>query len=423
MPVVRPLRALHYGFDQLHLLPELVSPAVRGEPEDRTIVGGVHPLCIRQLIRGERGVLAPDDAPVFTHAAHLLRRWKERGILVRDPRPALYVYEQQQGELARRGFVGLVRLAPLGEGLVLPHEVTGGPSTERLHAQLRVTATQLSLVMAIVPDDDGRLAGYLARRRGRPILRGEDGQGAFNRVWRDEDPAAQLDLLAAVADQPAVIADGHHRYCAALSYQAEVRAARRGRRRERPCDYVMMLLVPAGDPGLRCEPAHRVCPKLQAGAERLLARLPDRFEVTDLGSEEALFSFLASDEGVRFGLVRPGRRQGLRLRDAGGLLDVLPAPLRRIDAAIAAELLMGRLEGSVGATGASGSAWAHNQTSGKEVAARAFAGAIDLAFLLRPTPPARVLEVALAGELMPPKSTNFVPKPTKGLLMNSLVSF
>lgn len=422
MPVVRPLRALHYGHDHLHLLPELVSPAVRGEPEDRTVVGDVHPLCVRQLVRGERGTEATDEAPPFTHAARLLRGWKERGVLVRDPRPSLYVYEQELDGSARRGLVALVRLTPLEGGLVRPHELMVGRSTERLHAQLNATATQLSLVMAMVPDEDGSLAGYLGQRRGRPGLRTDDGQGATNRVWRDGDPAAQLELLTALAEQPAVIADGHHRYAAALRYQQQTASGGR-RRRERPADYLMMLLVPASDPGLRCEAAHRVCPKLPERAVALLGSLTDRFDVTPLATEQALLDFLANDDGVRFGLVRPGLRRGLRLRSDRDLVELLPEPLQRVDAAVAAELILGPLGESARLCGASGSPWAHNRTSGRQVAASAFAGQVDLALLLRPTPPTRVLEVALAGELMPPKSTNFVPKPTKGLLMNSLLTF
>ena len=50
-------------------------------------------------------------------------------------------------------------------------------------------------------------------------------------------------------------------------------------------------------------------------------------------------------------------------------------------------------------------------------------GEVEAAFLLRPVPNEQIVSVAEAGLLMPAKSTNFQPKPIKGLLMNSLVSF
>jgi uncharacterized protein (DUF1015 family) len=91
-----------------------------------------------------------------------------------------------------------------------------------------------------------------------------------------------------------------------------------------------------------------------------------------------------------------------------------------VDAAILQALVLDRLQA---ADGASGSPWGHNISSGAEIAARAAAGDIELAFLMRPTPPAQVMQVAQAGGLMPPKSTNFAPKPAKGLLIASLKSF
>ncbi|MEE2828545.1 MAG: DUF1015 family protein, partial [Myxococcota bacterium] len=161
MPVLRPLRALHYGPDHWEVLDELVSPATRGEPEDRRQVGEVHPLCIRQLIRGERGDLAEAGEALFTHAGRLLARWKEQGVLVRDPRPSFYPLQQTHGALSRRGLVCLVRLSPLEEGVILAHEETAGSSTAILEQQLAMTRCQLSPILAVLPDESGALAEFL----------------------------------------------------------------------------------------------------------------------------------------------------------------------------------------------------------------------------------------------------------------------
>ena len=424
MPIVRPLRALRYGTDHAELLDRLISPATSGEPTDRSVVGDVHPLNVRQLVRGERGPLASADEPPFTHAARLARRWKEDGVLARDPRPSLYTYEQTADGVTRRGMVGLVRLSPWGDRIIRPHERTGGGSTARLLDQLAATRTQLSLVMAVVPDRSGALADFLAIRGGRPVAAVTDGDGRHNRIWRSEDPSAQLAVLDGLKDEPAVIADGHHRYEAALRYQAS-RAAHGRQRRDHPYDYVMMMLVPTSEEGLRCAPAHRVSPALSEEAVARIDRLSDHFEIGSVESDPALSEFLADPTGIRFGLVRRDRRQTLLLRadlDHEALLAGLPAPLRTVDAAVLDHLVLSKLEGAV-ASGASGSTWAHNCSSAADVTARALAGEIDLAILLRPTTPAQILQVAEAGEVMPPKSTNFTPKPAKGLLMNSLVSF
>ena len=44
-------------------------------------------------------------------------------------------------------------------------------------------------------------------------------------VWRVDDPGTCAAIAAAVAEQPVVVADGHHRYETSLAYQAEREAA------------------------------------------------------------------------------------------------------------------------------------------------------------------------------------------------------
>ena len=57
---------------------------------------------------------------------------------------------------------------------------------------------------------------------------------------------------------------------------------------------------------------------------------------------------------------------------------------------------------------------------GKETGAGGGAGFAQLAVIVRPTPLEAVKEICLAGELMPQKSTFFLPKLATGLAMNPL---
>ena len=78
-------------------------------------------------------------------AARDLYGWLASGVLVRDPEPALYAYEQSlpasgadtpgpggsvvsRWEVVQRGLIGALRLVPAGSPSVLPHEdVMPGP--------------------------------------------------------------------------------------------------------------------------------------------------------------------------------------------------------------------------------------------------------------------------------------------------------
>jgi|GEM_PF-1533280 len=435
VPILRPLRALRYGRDLLPFLDELISPAVKGEPENRTVVGDVHPYNVRHLVRGDRGPLARADEPPFTHAARLIAGWKEDGVVTRDARPALYIYGQRFGGVERRGIVGLVRLDRDGHARLLPHEESRGHSTLTLQAQLAATQCQFSLVMAVVPDRSGALSEYLATHPGDNDVEVHDGHGVQNRIWRDEDPAHHMHLTQALMDEPAVIADGHHRVEAALLHQAAL-AGGQPVTRERPYDYVMTLLVPQSQAELVSRPTHRVCERLGPAGQEFLAGLTDCFVHEPL-SQDGIEAFFTGD-GVRFVLARKGELTGLRMQQDGPrvreALASLPDALRAVEPAVLGAVVLDPLAlaeagagwaGAGGDTGGAGSnsSFSHNRASAGDVLARALAGDVDAAFLLRPVPNHQVVSVAEAGELMPPKSTNFHPKPVKGLLMNSLVSF
>jgi uncharacterized protein (DUF1015 family) len=391
-------------------------------------IGDVSPNNIRQLVRGDFGELAAPGEPRFTHAANLLSRWKTDGVLVRDPRPSFYVTEERWEGGIRRGLVALVRLSALDDGQVLPHEATAGRSEETLAAQLQVTNTQLSLVMSMVSDSSGALGRFLSEERGDPDYWTTDGAGLKTGIWHEADPSLQLDLIEALRDEVAVIADGHHRYRAALARQAGGDGCAPPSSRETPADYVMMMLVPASGEGLHCSSTHRVCAVLGPTARRALADAAPLFDEHPLADASALRDFMLSDDGHRYGKVIDGKISGLRVRPDTAI--DLPFPLSTVDSAVLAHLLVDGLEaavaegwGDMSTSGSSGSPFSHNHSSPGDILAEALRGELDLALFLRPPTAAQVFAVATAGQRLPPKSTNFTPKPTKGLLMASLRSF
>ncbi len=428
MPILRPIRPLRYGFDQLDALPDLISPARRGEPVDRRLVGDVAPHNVRRLVRGARGPGEPADAPPFGHAARLLRAWKEEGVIVREPRPAFYAYEQRVGDASYRGAVCLVRLSPYAGTEVRPHERTNRTGAEdELTAQLGALRTQLSMVMGFVPDRGGALRDFLDRDE-PPWLTVEDGRGVLNRLWREQDPAVHVALADALRDELAVIADGHHRYAAALRHQAAM-AVDGPVTRERPYDYVMMMLRPTAGGAARAW-THRVFERLGAGATDALEAALGGFDVLYDGPDLDALDRLDGDEAGRFGVVTRERVRVVRVSDAaraGEAVAALPSALRDVDAALLAALLLDPVAEAAAwdsaADSRSGHRFSPNQVSARDAAQRTHGGEAAAAFVLRTASPEVVQRVAEEGELMPPRSTKFRPKPAKGLLMASLVSF
>src|SRR5215469_16742243 len=152
-----PFRGLRYAQDRVSGIAEVTSPpydVIAHDTADHLLASDPHNVVRLILPRHDpgnpgpahTGAAATSAAPAnggagvthsgtaYDEAARLLRDWQAEGILVPDPEPALYVYEQTlpAGPVLQRGLIGALQLAPLGAGPVLPHEdVIPGPVTGR----------------------------------------------------------------------------------------------------------------------------------------------------------------------------------------------------------------------------------------------------------------------------------------------------
>ena len=113
-------------------LAEVTSPpydVIFGDKEDQLMAADPHNVVRLILPRPVPG--RPGEE--YRDAAESLRQWQDERILVTDPAPALYLYEQSAASgpepgWVQRGLIGAIRLVPPEAGIVLPHEdVAPGP--------------------------------------------------------------------------------------------------------------------------------------------------------------------------------------------------------------------------------------------------------------------------------------------------------
>lgn len=435
MPEIRPFRALRYDTDVIDDLGAVVSPPydVISPPEQRALLAR-HP---RNVVRLDLPAAEPGDEPDdrYRRAARTLAQWRSDGTLRKEPRPAVYVYEQTYVvpgatvERTQRGFFARLRLEPFGPGSgVRPHERTlSGPKEDR-YKLLRATGANLSPVTLLYADPSGRAAELLAAIVAGPPdtdLVGDD--GVRHRLWSvpaEPEAGAAVELTAVAGREPLTIADGHHRYETALRYRDERRMTR-SCEEEPAFDYLLALLLETTGEPLTVLPTHRVVHGLGPdGLERLRIGLGELFDVRPIGSPpqliEAMALGTAPSGGGRFGLVtRDGtamlhaRREALapRLPNAGEAVRSLDVTLL----GVALEQLCG-IDAGMLAVGEDVT-YTRSAAEACDQVHRSVDGA-DAAFLLDPTPVASILAVARDGDVMPQKSTFFYPKPLTGLVLN-----
>jgi uncharacterized protein (DUF1015 family) len=431
VPEIRPFRALRYQLDVVGDPGAVVAPPYDVvDPERQRILLARHPKnAVRLDLPATEAGEDPDER--YRRAARTLAAWRSDGTLRKDPRPSIYVYEQtfrvpgSDEERTQRGFFGILKLEPLGDG-VLPHERTmTGPKEDR-YRLLRATGINTSPIVALYEDPGGSAATALAAAAtASPAVDVTDDDGVRHRLWVVPDGADEAGgpaslLRAAAGRAPVVIADGHHRYETALRYRDERRMTRSCE--EDPAfDYALVLFLAAGEP-LTVLPTHRLIRDLPDDGAGLLDALRAWFDVTPAtaGALIARFGSPTAGGAGRFGVwTRHGGASATIRPDvlavlagggssAAGRLDValLGATLERV-AGIDAEAMTG------------GQRVAFTKSATDAIAAvDARRDGTDAAFLLESTPVAAILEVARAGEVMPQKSTYFYPKALTGLVLN-----
>ena len=219
MPRFEPFAALRYDpaipLDRVIAPPYDVVDAV-----ERVRLAGRH---LANAIHVELPVEDPRTGlDKYQSAAAYLARWTEEGVLQRDPAPAFYGYRMTgPGGSTTTGVIGALGCDAAG-GDVLPHEQTMPKDTTDRLDLLRACRANLSPIwgLSLTP---GLSKTY--QSDGPPTAEATDDDGVVHALWVIDDRSVIEAITAGVGSSPLVIADGHHRYQTALTYQAERRAA------------------------------------------------------------------------------------------------------------------------------------------------------------------------------------------------------
>jgi len=405
-PLVLPFRGERYARPSLDAV--LAPPYDVISPDARKTLAARDPHNIVHLILPEAAV-AEDK---YAHAAELLTEWRKAGVLAVDPGPSVYVVAQDYtlpsgGHRTRVGMLAAVSAESYDTRRIKPHEKThAGPKADRL-ALLKETQTGLESIFLLAPDaDHGLTKALLEVTKTKPAAQGTlDGVG--HRLWVVTGKAGEQ--LAERASAGALyIADGHHRYETAVAYARENPGA----------DRVMAFIVSAHDPGLVVLPTHRVIYGAGRDVSPLIEQWKLWFEVTPAGQLADPVAELAragASEPACY-VALPGDGYLLVLRSNAPLDDVpglgtSPA-LRSLDVAVIEPLVVKQI------LGAGTSTPTLTYTPDAKAALDAVrTGRAAASVLLNATKVSQVVAVADAGEVMPQKSTYFVPKVPAGLVL------
>ncbi len=442
MAEIFPFNAHRYNLARVKLADVVTQPYDKITPAMQERYAGISPY---NLIAVEKGKPSPKDSSsdnVYTRAEKALERWIGDGVLVRDSRPGIYVCFQEYAlpgtmeRHTRKGFIALGRLEDYAAHVVFRHELTHtGPKADRLEL-LRHTRTHTGQLFMLYSDPQRRIDGLLDKiAAGCEPQEAKDEYGVAHRIWPVFDSRTIADVVRAMAPQKLVIADGHHRYETALAYRDECRAKCVGLDRNAPYEKAMMTFFNTHGEGLVILPTHRLVTHLHSfDLDSFRKKISSAFDEESyaFGSDAARVAAYerfqrdlaaSAETGRAFGMYAgAGSFTLLRLRrdvDLQKLMPDLSPAQRKLDVVLLHRVL---LEDGLGITPAAVTA---EQNISYEREMGAAVNAVDrkraqVCFLLNPVGVDQVMEIALAGEVMPQKSTDFYPKLLSGLTLYRL---
>ncbi|MFI6650538.1 DUF1015 domain-containing protein [Streptomyces sp. NPDC050529] len=408
-----PFRGLRYVPERVGSLAAVTSPPydVVVRPDGLLHLESADPRNIVRLI------LPQADTASARHeqAAATLNQWLAEGILAPDPEPALYVYEQRNGEILQRGIIGALALSGPADGIVLPHEDVMADVVEDRADLMRTTAAHLEPLL-LTYRSDGNATGATAvieRTIHRPPLLATTTEDGFShRLWAVTDAAERSAIEADLARHQALIADGHHRWATYLRLQQEQTAPG-------PWDFGLVLLVDTARYPLRVRSIHRLLHGLPVADA--LAALTGRFRIRDVeGPLPRAMDALAgaAAEGNAFLLAGDGGFHLVDRPDRALLTRTVPTDRptawRTLDATVLHSALLDHVWQIP--DDPAHIAYIHDTAAAVEQAERHNSTAV----LMHPVREEVVRDLARQGVTMPRKSTSFGPKPATGLVLRSL---
>jgi len=402
-------------------------------------------------IRLELPLEQPGDSEVnskYSRAAITFQQWLKQGILQTDDCPAFYLHDHYFEYLGkrkvRRGLIARVKLEPWGTS-IYPHEETFPKAKNDRLQLMRVCQANFSPLFSLYQDPEQKIASILAEAsQVKPIidisvsppLVGEGwGEGDENDiVWAITDSSLVCQISHFLAVQPLYMADGHHRYETALTYQQEraqviASEAKQSLTGKEAFNYTMMELVEFSDPGLVILPIHRlvrgIAPPTLA---KLESQLGNFFTLDFVPLTESSFSHCEQSEAISkmIGAATLGilglkpqflvilkQRQGVSTETM--MLPNRSRAYKEFSVSFLNHIILDKMLKFT----ASKDDIAYTVDI-NEAYQQIRGGEYQLAFLSNPPQPEIVKAVVNAKDRLPRKSTYFYPKLPAGLIINPL---
>jgi uncharacterized protein (DUF1015 family) len=351
----------------------------------------------------------PDDVDpysdqVYAKALENFQGLQAKGALIRESAPCIYLYQQRMGEHTQVGIATVCHIEDYENDIIKKHEKTRKDKEDDRTRLINTISADTGPVFLTYRETAEIDALVDAIKKEAPLYDFTAPDGIQHTVWRIADAAPFVEAFKKV--DVSYVADGHHRTASAARVGCERRAANPNHNGTEEYNWFLAVVFPANQ--LRILPYNRVVKDLNGRTpEAFLAEVKSRFTVT---------------ENVDASPSKPGQ-VSMYLGGKWYGLSWTPAPdadpISRLDVTILQERLLAPLLGIDDPRTSKRIDFIGGIRGTAELVKLVDGGEGVVAFSMYPTTVEQLMDIADAGQIMPPKSTWFEPKLRSGLFIHT----
>ncbi|MGP6138670.1 MULTISPECIES: DUF1015 domain-containing protein [unclassified Jeotgalibaca] len=351
-----------------------------------------------------------DSDEIYQVAKENLAHFLNQGWLIKEEKPAYYIYRLMQGDRIQYGIVATIAVDDYLTGKIKRHEFTRpDKELDRIKHNDASDANTSPIFLTMRNHEVFADVSKQVRDEQLPIYTFDSYNDTNHCVWRITDPEMIEAITKAFSNDidALYIADGHHR----MESAAKVAQMRREEYPDAPDDaefnYFLGVIFPENE--LTILPYNRIVEgKLSDTDKKIIA---ESFVVEKLKEE-----VYTPEKRGTFGMYVDDEWYKLTIKS-----DKVPAdPVASLDAALLQNYVLAPVFGIENPRTDKRIDFVGGIHPITELMART--GEDKVAFSLYPTTIEQLLTVADSGEVMPPKSTWFEPKLLSGLFVHQFES-
>ncbi|MBN2797104.1 MAG: DUF1015 domain-containing protein [Clostridia bacterium] len=366
------------------------------------------------VVRSEMDVpeeVSQYDESVYKMARTNLDKFQEKGILVQDEKPMLYIYRQLMNGRVQTGIVGATSIDDYMNDIIKKHEFTRPEKEQdRINNFDYCDANTAPIFLTYRKNDEINTIVNDWIKFHMPVYNFVSDDDITHIVWvidADEIVERLTQLFAGI--DYLYIADGHHRSASSVAVGKKRREANPNFTGDEEFNFFMSVIFP--DEDLFIMDYNRVVKDLNGHSQEEFFKLvEEKFTITEVNE---IYKPMTKKH---FGMYIDGKWYELKAHD--GICDESD-PVGRLDVSILQNNLLDPILGIDNPRTNTRIDFVGG-IRGLEELERRVNNDMVVAFSMFPTTMDDLLSIADAGEVMPPKSTWFEPKLRSGILTHKL---